>query len=202
MKLICYWTAKLGDFFYFSDVLAFDKIRAGAVWSKKQKQKTTLHLVANPRRRTGLCSGVPFLIGKKITRVLRMRKSWRRLAFGVVLIDVGFCVRHSASFSGKWRSSEAQREFFLELILKMLLESDTGQIKASAPSLIMSGRVPLSSYACPDHLTAHSWALHSLILEKMELKIKNQFSVEMKLLLRKQVISFSTHTNTPGMGCF
>lgn len=132
IKLNCYWTTKPGDFFFSLASLAVDKVRAGAVWSKKKK-KSLCTLLPIPGGEQACAPEWLFLIGKKITRVLRMRKSWRRLAFGVELIDVGFRVRHSSSFSGKSRSSEAQREFFLELILPLV--SETGQIKASAPVL-------------------------------------------------------------------
>lgn len=161
MKLICNWEI-------FFSLTSWPLTKSELVLCGPKKKM--LHLLVNPKRRTGLCSRVPFLIGKKITRVLRMRKSWRRLAFGVALIDVGFRVRHSVSFSRKWWSSEALREFFLELILKMPLESDTGQIKASA-----SVCAPLSqSYACPDHLDKLVRERFIHLGSKMELIIKNQ----------------------------
>lgn len=74
-------------------------------------------LLPIPKGETGLCFGVPFLIGKKITSVLRMRKSRRRLAFGGVLIDVGFLVRHSTLFSSNGRAlqhRDERKRFFLD----------------------------------------------------------------------------------------
>lgn len=83
-------------------------------------------LLPIPEGETGLCSGVPFLIGKKITSVLRMRKSGRRLAFGGVLIDVGFLVRHSTLFCGNGGALLRHREGRTgELIFKMALVSHT-----------------------------------------------------------------------------
>lgn len=131
IKQNCYWTTKPGDFFF---SYFFGRWQSQSWCSVvKKKKKSLCTLLPIPGGEQACAPEWLFLIGKKITRVLRMRKSWRRLAFGVELIDVGFRVRHSSSFSGKSRSSEAQREFFLELILPLV--SETGQIKASAPVL-------------------------------------------------------------------
>lgn len=145
------------------------------MWSKKTFQI----LLPIPVGETGLCSGVPFLIGKKITSVLRMRKSGRRLAFGWVLIDVGFLVRHSTLFSSN--GGALQRRDERESLFSKWLSSHTPAKLKPQPYYERSQEVTLVRTTSFVSASLTHWIYNKIIW--------NQFcwNYELRLLHGKQV---------------